>query len=34
MTKSKKVDFEKHEINGEGGKIEINEINWKSNENA
>ena len=34
MMKSEKIDVEKHEINEEGGKIEINKINRKNNGNA
>ena len=34
MMKSEKIDVEKHEINEEGGKIEINKKNRKNNENA
>ena len=34
MMKSEKTDVEKHEINEEGGKIEINKINRKNNEKA
>ena len=34
MMKSEKIDVEKHEINEEVGKIEINKINRKNNGNA